>query len=143
MRESLLKALAPREESMTIAGTAVIVRELKEDGESLQFALEDDALFHYIVRCTFYADSGEPCFTVADIPELKVASKLKLRMLASTVMQVNGLDVGAEVKNSEAGPVSGSSSISQSRPAESMLPIRRLWSAIYDRLSGGSIRHST
>jgi hypothetical protein len=58
------------------------------------------------VRCTFSED-GVPVFTDADIPMLKKTSKVKFADLLHAVRRVNGLDIPAAEKKSEADQPSG------------------------------------
>lgn len=100
LRDSLLEALAPGEESLELLGHKLVVRELvstPEDAEVLRDGV--DNLPKYIVRCTFDAETGAPVFSDADLPRLKAASPVKMLPLVRAVSRVNGWDRDDEVKN--------------------------------------------
>ena len=66
----------------------------------------DDGGYRLMAACVFGED-GNPSFTVADVPALKKSSRAAVNALLKAVNRVNGLDVEAAVKNSEAGPGAG------------------------------------
>lgn len=98
MRDELLNFLARREETITVGGVPLIVREIGESTDTTQFRDGVDSLYKFIVLCVFTAD-GEPAFSDADIPRLKNAGKVRLREIAAAVGRVNGWDEAAELKN--------------------------------------------
>lgn len=106
MHSDLLEFLTPREESITLAGQPLVVREMPAAADIAAFRDNEDHIFKLIVRCTFTAD-GDLAFSDAHIPALKAAPRLKLAPLINAVVAVNALDEGAEIKNSEAGTSAG------------------------------------
>lgn len=105
-KESLLAFLAPREERITFAGTALVVREINNETDAAAFVDSADSLYKFIVRCVL-TEKGERVFTDDDIPALKATGRMRLKKLADPVMRVMGLDVDNEIKNSDAGPTPG------------------------------------
>lgn len=108
MRDELLKALAPREEKFDFLGQTVTLREMgsAQDTEKLRELAPMELTYRSLVHCVIGPD-GNPVFTDADIPALKKASPSKLLPLIAAVARVNGFNIEAEEKNSEADPSSG------------------------------------
>lgn len=104
----LLQLLKTREERVTLEGVELIVREVQAAADTVAFTEPGDFIFKLVVASTFAAD-GSPAFTYDQVPALKAASKLKLAPLIAAALRVNGRDIEAEAKNSEADPGSGSS----------------------------------
>lgn len=104
----LLKLLAAREERVTLQGVTLLVREVAAAADVSALANADDMIFKLIIACTF-VESGDPAFTLDDMPRLKSASNVRLQPLMAAVLRVNGMDIEAEAKNSAASQESGSS----------------------------------
>lgn len=108
MLQDLLEAIKPREERVELAGHVFLVRELSSAAEFAGVAGDPDIFFRLVVACTF-DEAGARALTSDDIPALREGSRKKLAPLLSAVQRVNGLDTEDEVKKSETGPGSGSS----------------------------------
>lgn len=104
MLKELEELLRTREQVVELGPHKLIVRELASAADMAGAASEEDLAWMLLVRCTF-AEDGTPAFTVEDIPALKAASNWKLGPLVSAVNRVNGFNVEAEAKNSDAVPV--------------------------------------
>lgn len=105
-KAALLAALAPREETVEIAGQPVVVRELQSAADTEALRDQTDAQFKFLVLCCFAPD-GSPCFDMADVPTLKASARKGLAPLLAAVARVNGFDVEGAEKNSAAGPAAG------------------------------------
>lgn len=103
MLAELIAALAPREERITLAGHALVVRELAVAADVSAMQDNVDLTWKLVVRCVF-DEAGAAVFTDADIPALKAGSKARLQPLINAVVRVNGMDIEAEAKNSPAAP---------------------------------------
>lgn len=106
MRDELLEALAPHEESVTIGERVLTVRELESAADTEAFRDNADMSWKLLVRCVFDA-AGRQVFSDADIPRLKRSGKLRLKPITDAVLRVNGYDLEAAEKNSGAGPGAG------------------------------------
>lgn len=106
-KAALLAAIAPREETVDVAGHKVLVRELSNAAHSEKLLDPGVAFYAAMTLCCFDPDSGKPLFTEDDIPLLQSRARRGLKALAEAVMRVNGMDAVAEQKNSEAGPAAG------------------------------------
>ena len=106
MHKSLKNFLAAREEPITVGDRRLVARELEAAADTAAFLDQEDLSYKLIVRCVFEED-GSPAFTDDDIQTLKSGSRVKLQPLVDAVNRVNGLDVRAEAKNSDAGPGAG------------------------------------
>lgn len=106
MRDSLLKYLAAREELVEVGGHKVTVREIGPEVDTSAFRDGVDSLWKFITRSTF-DEKGDPVFTDADIPALKLTAKIRLVPLIEAVSRVNRLNRDDEIKNSDAVPGSG------------------------------------
>lgn len=104
----LLQLLAAREERVTLEGVELVVREVEAAADTAAFIEPGDFVWKLVVASTFDAN-GKPAFSYEQVPGLKAASKLKLAPLVAAVLRVNGRDIEAEAKNSEASQDSGSS----------------------------------
>lgn len=106
MDADLLAALAPQKEAVTFAGRAFFAHELDcaadvpSEGGAVEMSLR------LIVLCVRDAE-GRPAFTDDDLAALRKASRRRIKPLIDAVMRVNGFNIEAEVKNSDAGPGSG------------------------------------
>lgn len=103
MLADLLEAIRRREETLTIGGVKLVVRELAKGVDVGPMEDNVDLSYKLVVRSTF-DEQGNPVFTDDDIPALKGGAKLALEPLFSAVSRVHGLDLGAETKNSAAAP---------------------------------------
>lgn len=103
MRDQLLEFFAAREERVHLGGMTLFVRTLPDEQAGIS---GEDALYQAVVRCTFGED-GSLIFTEADIPELRAQPRIRKAALLAAVSRVNGFDLAAEEKNSEADPSSG------------------------------------
>jgi hypothetical protein len=108
MLQDILEFIKTREEVVAWAGRKVVVRELSAaadlgvDPEKGK-ANPQEIYWRMVVRSVF-TESGDPVFTDEDIPALRAASQRKLEDLLVAVNKVNGQDLAAEVKNSDAVP---------------------------------------
>lgn len=103
MREDLKALLAPREERVTLGSLVLVVREMASAADVAGMQDNVDLTYKLVVRCTF-DEAGAAVFTDADIPALKAAGARQLMPLVAAVTRVNGFDVEADVKNSDAAP---------------------------------------
>lgn len=116
MLKELQEALQPREEQITLGGKVLIVREVEEASIIGGIGKGDpDAFYHLMVACVYVGEeqpradgddkptykAGELALSADDIPAIKRSGRRALRPLAEAVARVNGLNVEAEVKNSE------------------------------------------
>jgi len=106
MRDDLLQAIKPREETVKLGELTLVLRELQTASDVSEFKDDGDRAYKLLVLCAFHED-GTPAFSDDDIPALKAASKSKVGMLTGPLMRVNGFDIEENVKNSEADPSSG------------------------------------
>jgi hypothetical protein len=106
MRSEIAEAIKPREEEILFAGHKLIVRELPSAAD---LSVEEDAGYRLLVACTFEADGVTPAMTAEDIPALRAGSRKKLAPLVEAVHRVNGFDGAGDVKKSDAGLASASS----------------------------------
>ena len=109
MLPDLLEAIQPREKEITLGGRKLVVRELSGEADTSAMQDNQDLTWKLLVRCVFVAESGEPAFTDKDIPALRRGAKLRVKPLVDAVIEVNGMDIEAEAKNSAAAPDSASS----------------------------------
>jgi len=109
MLPELLEAIRAREKEINFGGRSLIVRELTSEIDTTALRDASDVEWKLLVRCVFDTQSGEPVFTDKDIGTLKRGSRLRVRALLDAVAEVNGLDLEAEIKNSDAAPDSASS----------------------------------
>ena len=100
-----LKALAPIEETVEFRGRKYIVRELDSAAEAEGLDTPDGG-YKLLTLCV-YDESGNLAFKSEDIEALKKSSRLGITKLFRAAQKVNGFDLGAAEKNSEAGPVAG------------------------------------
>lgn len=106
-KAALLAALAPREETVEVAGLKVLVREMESAAQSERLTDPGDAFYAGMVLCCFDPESGERLFTEADIPMLKTRARKGMKLLVEAVIRVNGYNADAEIKNSDAVPAGG------------------------------------
>ena len=106
MRDDLLAAIKPREETVKLGKNVLTVRELETAADVAAFQDGGDMAYKLLVRCTFDAE-GASAFTDDDIPAIKRGSKVRLAGLIAAVIRVNGFDAEDNVKNSAAVPGSG------------------------------------
>lgn len=94
MKEALIAFFGPQERRLTIAAEGVVVRTLADDADMSAFKLcdRDDAVWLFVVRCTFYEKDGSPCFDDSDVPVLKAAPRISTMPLVRAVYEVNGFD---------------------------------------------------
>ena len=97
---ALLAALAPREESVTIGGRVLTVRELSSASDTAAFVEDSDITFKLLVRSVFNAQ-GEQVFSDPDIPQLKQSSMRGLKALIDSVLRVNGFNSEDNEKKSD------------------------------------------
>jgi hypothetical protein len=107
MRAELLAALAPREKRITLFDRPILVREMCVGSDIVAFQDGQDGFYKLLVRCAFDAETEEALFSDEDIPQLKGAGRKKMWALIEAVLEVNGHDIEAEIKNSDAAPSSG------------------------------------
>ena len=103
MLKELEELLRSREQTVELGPHKLVVRELASAADLTDAPGGEDLAWLLLVRCTF-AEDGSPAFTAGDIPALKAASKWKLGPLIAAVNRVNGFNVEAEAKNSDAVP---------------------------------------
>lgn len=103
MLKDIEEFLRLREERVKLGRRTVVVRELEVAKDLGVEPGSEDTVYALTVRCVFDED-GKPVFEMADVPKLKAFSKRKFMVLYEAVQRVNGLDLEAEVKNSEAAP---------------------------------------
>jgi hypothetical protein len=107
MDAELSGLLAPREETVTLGGRTLVVRELVAAADVAAFADSEDVNFKMLVRCVYEEDGSTLAFSDDDIPTLKRAARIRLLPLLEASVRVNGFDVGDREKNSGAGPGAG------------------------------------
>jgi hypothetical protein len=107
MANELLAALAAEEAVVEIGGKKAVVRQMGATADGAAFLDNTDFGYKLMVRCVFREDGETPWFTDDDIPALKRAAKVKLKPLMDAVLEVNGLNIAAQEKNSDAGQPSG------------------------------------
>jgi hypothetical protein len=103
MLEDIRAAIAPREERLELGGKTLVVKELACAADVAAFSEPEDMVYKLLVRCAF-DESGALVFTDADIPMLKAGARRAMLPLIEAVNRVNGFDLEANVKNSEAAP---------------------------------------
>lgn len=106
LHDALLDAAKPAEQRVTIKGLTLVVRSLQTAADTEAMRDGIDALYKFIVRCTF-DESGAAVFTDADIPALKATAKTVLAPLVNAVAEVNGFAADENEKNSAASPAAG------------------------------------
>ena len=104
MLKELAEFIKAREERITIAGTTFVVRELSSAVDLAVAGKDKDDIYYRIVVRSVFSEKGEQALGDEDIPALKGGSKIKLAPLYEAVNRVNGLNVEAEAKNSDAAP---------------------------------------
>jgi hypothetical protein len=108
MLTELFEFLKAREERITIGGQTLVIKEMTGNADRKPLTDGVDVDWKILVRCVFKEDGGQ-LFSDADIPKLKDSGTTKVGPLLKAVYRVNGLDVEAEAKNSEAAQTSSSS----------------------------------
>lgn len=101
MIKELAEFLKPREETVVVGGVTFVVKELTGSADTVPMRDGLDVSWKILVRCVF-RESGEPAFSDEDIASLKASSTSKLARLINAVSRVNGFDLEAEAKNSDA-----------------------------------------
>lgn len=101
--DSIIAALAPREERITFEGHNLIVREVETAADTAVFQAEGDFLFKFVVASVL-DEHGERVFTADHIPALRKLAKTRFLPLIKVVTRVNGLDGDEAEKNSGASP---------------------------------------
>ena len=105
MLADILEAIKLREERVKFAGKELVVRELSTAAKLSSGKGEEDNFYHLFIACVYEEDGETLALNAESIPALKAGSRNKLAPLILAVTRVNGLDVEAEAKNSEAAPV--------------------------------------
>ena len=103
-----LEGFKRRSASVESGGKTFVVRELPTAADVVNMRDDPDHSLRVLVACVFEADGVTPAFSVEDIPDIKKETGLHSMMkLVTAVHSVNGLNLEAEVKNSEAAASGG------------------------------------